>query len=229
MIVGSNERLYAWMDEGFNTFINEFSTNAFNKGEFADAAFDMHKMAQALTSPFLEPVASSPDNMKEFSIGNLAYFKPAVGLAFLRDQILGAERFDRAFKTYIERWAFKHPTPEDFFRTLENVSGENLNWFWRGWIINNWRADISVTDVKHQKDKSFITIVNLERLPLPVILEIKTKKGKTDRIKFPVELWQKNVSWTFPYNSKDEIESVTFDPDHVLPDHNEENNTWKSR
>ncbi len=227
MIVGSNERMYAWMDEGFDTFINGFSTKEFNKGEFADEAKDMHKFSAALTNPFLEPVLSSPDNMKEFSIAYLAYFKPASGLDFLRDQILGPEKFDRAFKTYIERWAFKHPTPDDFFRTVENVSGENLNWFWRGWFVNNWRADIAVTDVKYQKDKSFITISNLEKMPLPVVLEIKSESGKTDRIKFPVEMWERNVSYTFPYPGK--IESVTFDPEHVLPDHNEENNTWKSK
>ena len=167
--------------------------------------------------------------MKEFSIGYLAYFKPAAGLGFLRDHVIGAERFDRAFKAYIDRWAFKHPTPEDFFRTMENVSGENLNWFWRGWFVNNWRADIGVMDVKYQKDKSYITIANLEKMPLPVVLEIKTEGGKTERIKFPVELWQRNVVWTFPYNSKDKIESVTFDPDKVMPDHNEENNTWKGK
>ncbi|PSR57346.1 peptidase M1 [Adhaeribacter arboris] len=232
MIVGSNERLYAWMDEGFNTFINFLATENFNQGEYKQPKLDLHKIAPNLTAPNLEPVFSSPDNMKEASIGNLAYYKPGLGLSILRNQILGVERFDRAFRTYINRWAFKHPTPDDFFRTMENVAGENLNWFWRSWFLNNWRLDVAVTEVVYvnsQPEKgAYITITNLEKMPMPVILEIKTASGKTDRLPLPVEIWERNVSWTFRYPSTEKIESVTYDPDHVFPDHNESNNVWES-
>src|SRR5690606_32487557 len=151
MIVGSNERLYAWMDEGFNTFINSLSTEAFNNGEYRDKPIDMNKWGATLTNPLFEPVMSSPANMKEISIGYLCYYKPAAGLTLLREHILGPQRFDRAFRTYIERWAYKHPTPDDFFRTMENVAGEDLGWFWRGWFLNNWRHDLAVDDVKYEK------------------------------------------------------------------------------
>ncbi len=232
MIVGSNERLYAWMDEGFNTFINTLSTEAFNHGEYREAATDMHRAAATLTNPVLEPVMSSPDNMKERNIGNLAYYKPGMGLTLLRDQILGAERFDLALKTYINRWAYKHPEPYDFFRTIENVAGEDLAWFWRGWFLNNWRLDQAVKSVSYirsdPKQGSLITIDNLEKMAMPVILEIKTKSGKVDRIKLPVEIWQRNTSWTFQYPSTEEIVSVISDPDHVLPDHNSTNDAWLS-
>jgi aminopeptidase N len=174
---------------------------------------------------------SSPDNMKERNIGMLAYYKPAIGLKLLRDQILDPERFDRAFKIYVERWAYKHPTPDDFFRTMENVAGENLSWFWRGWFLNNWKLDQAINKVEYiDNDPSkgaLISIENLEKMPMPVILEIKTKSGQVNRIKLPVEVWVRNKEWTFVYPSTEELESVVIDPDKVMPDSNSANNTWK--
>ncbi len=231
MIVGSNERLYGWMDEGFNTFINTLSTADFNNGEYKrKGSNDMHYYGKIITSPTLEPVMSQPANLKEPHTGTLLYGKPGVGLTMLREQILGPERFDFAFRTYVERWAFKHPTPDDFFRTIENVSGENLQWFWRGWFLNNWRLDVAVRDVKYvDNDASkgaLITIDNLEKMAMPVTLEIKTVSGKIDRVKLPVEIWERNSTWTFKYPSTEEIQSVTYDPDKALPDYNPANNVW---
>jgi aminopeptidase N len=232
MIVGSNERLYGWMDEGFNTFINTLSSADFNSGEYKDEVTDLHKDAEKNTNPNLETIMSSPDNMKEANIGTLCYRKPSAGLVILREQVLGAERFDLAFRTYVERWAYKHPAPDDFFRTMENVSGEDLGWFWRGWFVNNWRLDQGVNSVEYvgsnPKSGVYITIENFEKMVMPVVLDIKTKSGKVSRVKLPVEIWQKNVDWTFKYNSTEEIESVIIDPDHVFPDCNESNDAWKS-
>ena len=230
MIVGSNERLYAWMDEGFNTFINTLASADFNSGEYRQGKADMHALGKVLTNPGFEPVMSSPDNMKENSIGLLAYYKPAIALSILREQILGPERFDRAFKTYIDRWAYKHPTPDDFFRTMENVSGENLNWFWRAWILNNWKLDQGVVDLKYVnndfKQGALITIENLDKMAMPVILDIKTKSGKVNRLKLPVEVWERNARFTFNYPSTEEIVSIVSDPDKVFPDSNPANNIW---
>lgn len=232
MIVGSNERLHAWMDEGFNTFINTLASDDFNNSEYKSQVIDMHGLGKVITSDAFEPVISSPDNMKERNIGILAYYKPAIGLSLLREQILDPERFDRAFKTYVERWAYKHPTPDDFFRTMENVAGENLSWFWRGWFLNNWKLDQAVVGVKYVKNDpaqgALITIENLEKMPMPVILEIKTKSGQVSRLKLPVEIWQRNKQWTFVYPSVEEIVSVVSDPDKVLPDSNSANNSWTS-
>jgi len=232
MIVGSNERMYGWMDEGFNTFINTLSTANFNNGEYKPAApVDFEKAGQTYTRPGLEPMMSQPANLKEPNTGNLLYNKPGAGLTLLREQILGAERFDYAFKTYINRWAFKHPTPDDFFRTIENAAGENLQWFWRGWFVNNWRLDVGVREVKYvdndAKKGTIITIDNLEKMAMPVVLDIKTKSGKIERVKLPVEIWERNVSWQFKYPSTEEIESVTYNPDKQLPDYNPANNVWK--
>ena len=234
MIVGSNERLYGWMDEGFNTFINTLSTADFNNGEYKSTRpYDMHRAGAVFTDPTLEPVLTEPADLKEKNTGLLLYAKPSAGLVLLREQILGPERFDRAFRTYIERWAYKHPTPDDFFRTIENVSGESLQWFWRGWFVNNWRLDVAVSDVKYvDNDPSkgaLITIDNLDKMAMPVILEIKTKSGKTERVNLPVEIWERYKTWTFKYPSTEAIESVTYDPDNVLPDYNPSNNVWTSK
>ncbi len=230
MVVGSNERLFAWMDEGFNTFINSLSSVDFNNGEYKEEKSDMHKNAERYTSPDLETIMSSPDNMKEANIGLLCYSKPSSGLVILREQVLGPERFDLAFRTYVERWAFKHPTPDDFFRTIENVAGEDLSWFWRGWFQYNWRFDQGINSIKYIKNDPakgiIINIENFEKMPMPIVLDVKTKSGKVTRVKLPVEIWQRNVDWSFKHNSTEPIESITLDPDHVFPDVNEVNNVW---
>jgi hypothetical protein len=232
MIVGSNERVFAWMDEGLNTFINSLSSEDFNNGEYRQQDANMHMMAEIFTNPELETMMSAPDNMKEASIGLLAYYKPGTGLTMLREQILGKERFDYAFRTYIARWAFKHPTPDDFFRTMENVGGEDLNWFWRGWFVYNWKLDQAITKIKYVKNNPkngvYITIENREKMAMPVNMEIKYKNSPTETLKLPVEIWQRNISWTFKHNSTDEIESIKIDPYHVFPDYNTENNEWIS-
>lgn len=232
MVVGSNERLFGWMDEGFNTFINSISSVDFNNGEYKEKPSDLHQRSESLTNPNLETIMSSPDNMKEANIGVLCYFKPSSGLVILREQVLGTERFDKAFRTYVERWAFKHPTPDDFFRTMENVAGEDLSWFWRGWFQYNWRLDQGINSIKYvnndPKQGIVISISNLEKMAMPVILDVKEKSGKITRVKLPVEIWQRNTDWSFKYNSTEEIESITLDPDHVLPDTNESNNVWTS-
>ena len=192
----------------------------------------MQQLGGRLTNPKMEPILSTPAGMKENNIGSLLYFKPAVGLQLLRTEILGEERFDLAFKTYIQRWAYKHPTPDDFFRTIEDVSGEDLAWFWRGWFLNNWQLDQSLREVKYVNDDpakgALITIDNLEKMPMPVELELKTVSGKTSRIKLPVEVWERNTSWTFKAPVEEALESVVLDPDKALPDMNAANNSWKA-
>lgn len=232
MIVGSNERMFAWMDEGFNTFVNSLSSEDFNNGEYKTPKTNMEEMAEEFTKPSIEPVMTAPDNFKEANMGTLAYFKPSSGLIMLREEILGKERFDLAFRTYVKRWAFKHPMPDDFFRTIENVAGEDLNWFWRGWFVNNWRFDQAITAVRYVKNDAskgaVITIENKEKMALPVIAEVKLKSGAVQRIKLPVEVWQRNVSWSFKVPTTEEIASVTLDPDKVFPDVNPDNNVWNS-
>jgi hypothetical protein len=232
MIVGSNERKYGWMDEGFNTFINGISKSSFNKGEYAAQPTDMNKVGKStIGNPVYENMMLMPDGMAERNIGINLYYKPGWGLDLLRNQILGEDRFDYAFRQYIKNWAFKHPTPFDFFRSMENGAGEDLAWFWRSWWLNNWKMDQGIAGVEavKQGDKLVgyaIKVVNLEKMPMPIILQVKTKSGKTDIVKVPVDVWMKNATWLVRYPTTEEIESVTLDPNKVLPDSNTDNNTW---
>ena len=230
MIVGSNERLHAWMDEGFNTFINSLSTDAFNGGEYKERQRNMHRFSSFLVNDKMEPVATPPDNLKERNLGILAYYKPSAGLTMLREHVLGKERFDEAFTEYINRWSYKHPTPNDFFRTMENVSGEELSWFWRGWFIHNWRLDQGIKKIKYVDGDpakgAIVTIENLEKMPMPVTLEFTTKNGTKSRHTLPVEIWKRNKKWSFKYDSKEPLKKVVIDPDYVLPDVNSANNRW---
>lgn len=232
MIVSSNERIHAWMDEGFNMFINEISTEHFNKGEYNYKFGNRNSLASSFLNPRLEPIMSTPQNMKERNIGALVYYKPAYGLRLLRDEIIGKERFDRAFRKYIEYWAFKHPTPDDFFRTIENETGENLVWFWRGWFQKNWAMDLAIESVDYVKldpaQGAVVTISNLQKLPMPVVIEATMENGDKIRKKLPVEIWERNNKWRFKLHSTEKLIQVEIDPDNVYPDINPENNKWKN-
>lgn len=229
MIVGSNERKYPWMDEGFNTFINGVDTKVFNHGEFYNKS-DLEKMAPYIFKEDADPIMTIPDVTQQSFLGIAAYEKPGAGLDILRKHILGVERFDSAFRIYIDRWAFKHPTPWDFFRTMENVSGEDLSYFWRGWFFTNSKLDQGITDVKYEdndpKKGALITVVNNEQMVLPVPLLIEQENGTSDSLTLPVEIWQRGGSWTFHYPSTSPIKKVIIDPDHDYPDVNPENNTF---
>ena len=237
MIVGSNERKYAWMDEGFNTFINDGSTEAFNKGEFANASFFFDPNSQSAVrynfGDKMDGLYNMPDVIQQGNLGNAAYSKPAQMLTALRDVVLGKERFEAAFREYINRWSFKHPTPWDFFHTMENVSGEDLGWFWRAWVLNSWKLDQKVKDVKYNNDKpengASITIENLEKMVMPVTVLVKETNGKEHRIDLPVEVWQRNSQWKFGVPTTSEITEVILDPDKKLPEWDRANNTWKKK
>lgn len=233
MIVSSNEREFGWMDEGFNSFINEIATESFNNGEYFKQVGDPNSQAVRFTDPRLEAIMNTPQSMDERNIGILLYYKPAYGLKLLRNEIIGPKRFDFAFKKYISDWAYKHPTPEDFFRSIENGTGENLNWFWRGWFLNNWRLDQAINNVTYIKNDpklgAVITVQNLEKLPMPVVVEATTVSGKKIRKKLPVEIWERNQSFDFKIDSKEPLISVQLDPDKVFPDHVPENNIWTAK
>ena len=234
MIVGSNERKYAWMDEGFNTFINDLSTEAFNNGEFKPTFFPEPSapfMVKMVFGEKMDGLYNIPDVIQQNNLGVTAYLKPGQMLAQLREQVLGAERFDMAFKEYIRRWAFKHPSPWDFFHTIENVSGEDLGWFWRGWVLNNWKLDVAVREVRYKKGDVAngveVTIENLEKMVMPVNVKVIETNGTEHILSLPVEIWQRGAKWTFDVPTTSEIKQVIIDPEKKLPDFDRANNTWK--
>ncbi len=227
MIVGSNERLYGWMDEGFNSFINMPAHDDFNNGEYRQSPTSGEESAYNLFSPYSEGIFNTPDAMKEYNIGVSLYYKPAVALNLLRTYVLGEDRFDYAFRTYINRWAFKHPTPWDFFNTMNNAAGEDLGWFWRAWFINDYRLDQAITEVKNEETGPLVTISNLNQMAMPVTLSYETVFGKKDTLKLPVEIWNNASSFIVKIPVKEMLKSVTIDADKVLPDVNFKNNEWK--
>ncbi|SDT10278.1 hypothetical protein SAMN05216490_2491 [Mucilaginibacter mallensis] len=229
MIVGSNERKYAWMDEGFNTFLNEVDTKVFNNGEYYKKP-DEQKAAPGMFSPDANTIMTLPDVTPDEFSGMSEYEKPALALTILREQILGEERFDYAFQTYIKRWAFKHPTPWDFFHTMDNAAGEDLSWFWNEWFFTTWKLDQAIKGIDYingnPAEGATITIDNLEEMAMPVTIAVKEENGKTGIVKLPAEIWQKGNEWTFSYKSTSKIISAVIDPDHTLPDINPDNNAY---
>ena len=229
MIVGSNERKYAWMDEGFNTFINSLSTKEFNNGEFADFSYFPGDVTDYVFHEGMDPLMTAPDVVQQMNLGVAAYEKPSVMLTALRETVLGKDRFDAAFREYIQRWAFKHPTPWDFFHTMENVAGEDLSWFWRAWVLNTWKLDQGVKGIRYNNDKpengAAVSIENLEQMAMPVDVLVRESNGKSHRMKLPVEVWQRGSLWTFQVPTTSAIAEVVLDPEKQLPDTNRENNS----
>lgn len=176
MIVNSDERQWTWMDEGLNTFLQFLTEKEWDKN-YPSRRGPAHQIVDYMAGDeqFISPIMTNSESIWQF--GPNAYGKPATALNILRETVMGRELFDFAFKTYAQRWMFKHPTPADFFRTMEDASAVDLDWFWRGWFFTNDHVDISVSDVKYFK----LSSMNPE-----VENKIKEQKEK--------ELWQKDVT-----------------------------------
>ncbi|MFC4261574.1 M1 family metallopeptidase [Ferruginibacter yonginensis] len=227
MIVGSNERKYGWMDEGFNTFINTLALKDFNKGEYDGTEPAPSALMGYLFGPQSESILNTPDAMKEANIGAALYYKPGYGLTLLRNNILGPDRFDYAFKEYIKKWAYKHPTPWDFFRSMDNASGENLSWFWKGWFIENYKLDQSIKDVTFSETKgAIVTLENLEKMAMPVLLSYETVSGVKGTMNLPVEIWNNTSTFKVKLPVKEAVKAVTIDAEKLFPDVNAGNNKW---
>ncbi|MFN5505246.1 MAG: M1 family metallopeptidase [Flavobacteriia bacterium] len=147
MIINSDERQWTWMDEGLNTFVQYLTEQEWER-DYPSRRGPAYMIADYMRGDVsgISPIMTNSESIKQF--GNNAYGKPATALNILRETVMGRELFDYAFKTYCERWAFKHPTPADFFRTMEDASAVDLDWFWRGWFYSTDHVDIALTDVK---------------------------------------------------------------------------------
>jgi hypothetical protein len=148
MIVNSDERQWSWMDEGLNTFVQYLTEQEFDNN-YPSTRGPAHKIVDYMKLPKneLEPIMTNSENIIRF--GPNAYAKPATALNILRETVMGRELFDYAFKEYAQRWAFRHPTPADFFRTMEDASAVDLDWFWRGWFFETNPVDIAINDVRY--------------------------------------------------------------------------------
>ncbi len=252
MIVNSDERNWMWMDEGLNTFLMQRAISDYDKNWFTLAA-NLDVLPALLTeeqSGKHSTIMTEADNLHNVLMD--AYGKPSIALRTLRDYIIGPEAFDFAFKTYVDRWAFKHPIPEDFFRTMEDASGTDLDWFWRTWFYENRHVDISLANVRviniSQDDlASFQHSLRSDQVEKiqkePFLYEIRFENlggalqkldllftfenGDSQLISLPPEIWRKNEKSfvkIFPFAS--EVTEIKIDPDHKSADIDYSNNHW---
>ena len=210
MVVGSNERKYGWMDEGFNTFINSLAVEDFNNGEYKPGPGNKLLFYKYMFSDKSEPMMSEPDALKESNIGVGNYMlnqdmrSPCCATKFSVLRYLTMH-----FRLILRDGPISILTPWDFFRTMENAGGEDLGWFWKGMFIENYKLDQAVTGVKYVKGDStqgaLVTIENLDRMAMPVYLQYETVSGKTGMIKIPVEVWQNGNTWIQKLNTTENI------------------------
>ncbi len=240
MIVGSDERRNAWMDEGFNTFIDVYASQQFNHGEYApkrDGEFapeggnPVKDILEVLDDPHAPPIMTRADVIPEKYRHPVTYFKTALGLKLLREQILGPQRFDPAFRQYIAEWAYRHPSPSDFFRAMDSAGGEDLSWFWREWFRHNWKLDMAVTKVEPVKGDyahgAMVTVANLDRMIMPATLQVTYADGSTSRVRVPVATWMQHHHFAVNVPGNKAVVSASIDPDHVIPDDHRGNNVYK--
>jgi hypothetical protein len=189
MIVNSDERQWTWMDEGLNTFCQYMAEQEWDS-KYPSQRGPAYKIVDYMKLPKdqLEPIMTNSENIVMF--GPNAYAKPATALNVLRETVMGRELFDYAFKTYAHRWAFKHPTPADFFRTMEDASAVDLDWFWRGWFYGTDPVDVSVDSVKYYRlnTKNPVAEGAADRAQFDHNLEnISTTRNKDAGTRFAVE------------------------------------------
>ena len=226
MIVGSNERLYPWMDEGFNTFMDLEGAADYFAGEAYGDTIEVHPLnlyPDHAVPGHEQPLITRP--VEATDLFWAAYQKPALMLSLLRDEVLGREVFEDAFRDYTHTWAFKHPTPADFFRLMSDASGVDLDWFWRNWIYTTARLDQAVDSVGGEHGAE-VYLSNRGQMVMPVELALTYDDGSTDTVRLPVEMWNQGPWFTYRAPSAKRIVALTIDPHGALPDIDRTNNGW---
>ncbi|HEY9229306.1 MAG TPA: M1 family metallopeptidase [Gemmatimonadaceae bacterium] len=227
MIVGSNERLYPWMDEGFNTFIDLANAAKYFAGTpYGDTVESrpLHLYAQHALPGNEQPLINRPVEVRDLFWGG--YQKPALMMQLLRFEVLGKERFDAAFREYIKAWAFKHPTPADFFRLMRDQSGMDLDWFWRDWIFTTARLDQAVDSISRGENGSSVVLTNRGTMVMPAELSLTFDDGTTTVVKLPVDMWNLGDRFVYRVPGGKNVRSAEVDPRRALPDIDRANNRW---
>lgn len=229
MIVGSNERRYAWMDEGLNTYINTFAKEL----RWRDSAMIgsmLENWKSTVNAGNDVPLMTPADNVPAPALGSVAYRKPAVVLLTLRNHVVGPELFDFAFREYIRNWAFKHPTPGDFFRSIENAAGRDLSWYWREYWYSTVLLDIAIDSVSQgQQGTQSLATVSLHRrtaVLLPVRLRFKYANGATGDFSLPANIWANGDRFDATIAVPAKVVGARLWPDQSVPDWNHDNDAW---
>jgi len=244
MIVNSDERQWTWMDEGMTSFLQYETEQEFAKKPFAmddyNGTFPSRRGPAKNIINYMKgdksnisPIMTNSESI--FQFGNNAYGKPATALNVLRTAIMGPELFDHAFKTYSQRWMFKHPTPADFFRTMEDASGMDLDWFWRGWFYTTDHVDINMeefekvnvsAEASDGKKVYQMKLKNEGGLPMPIHIEFEYTDGSKERRTLPAEIWRFGDETSKVFMLDKDVKTVRLDPDELTADTETSNNVW---
>lgn len=229
MIVHSQERLFPWMDEGLNTFIDGWADDARYPGTDSKA-FYREQVERFRQQPGgVVPLMLPADRIPRALLGITAYRKPAYALHLLRDEVLGPEAFDRGLREYVRRWAFRHPMPADFFRTMEDVSGRDLGWFWRGWFYGTEPLDLAVEAVSSapMEPSGYTVSVRIAArtgVVMPVTLRLTLAGGERRDIRLPETIWYGGSRYLYSIDLPERVVRAELDPLDRLPDRDRSNN-----
>ena len=233
MIVGSNERVHTWQDEGFNQFINTFAeARRYPKNG------DQMTRGQAKIRALGQSIAQGQDEVLETGqvIGNSGaqYEKTAAVLQMLRNDVMGPATFDKGIQTYVKRWAFKHPTPMDFFRTMNDVGGKNLDWFWREWWLETPKFDQSIDSVAvtPSGNGSHVAVVygNKQAGVMPLLVRFTFSDSTTQDFAYPADIWKSGATYTASYDFPGKaVKEIRIDPERHFIDVVRANNSWTAK
>jgi hypothetical protein len=227
MVVGSDEKRYAWQDEGLTQFDERQAERAFWTGNpDTELASVEDYLRFALTGREV-PLMHHGDRYPDYgSYAIASYEKPVAILRALR-ALLGDDVFQRAYREYARRWAYKHPTPQDFFATFDDVSGREHGWFWRTWFYETWRLDQAVADVRSAGDSVEITVEERGRAPMPARLAVTRADGSVQRVEVPVGAWfGGGRTATVRVAGTPAVTRVEIDPERAFPDVQRGNQIW---
>jgi hypothetical protein len=226
MVVGSDEKRYAWMDEGLTQFDQSQSMDQFFKGFDDEERNRRNYLDLADVGGEVELMHHGDRYPNYASYGVASYYKPASVLVALRG-VLGRDTFHKAYTEYIRRWSYKHPTPYDFFHTFDDVSGQDLSWFWRTWFFETWKLDQAIDTVTTVGDSLEIALVNRGKAPMPVLLAVTRTGGQTQRMTVPVDVWfGDRRRHTIRIAREPAVRTIEIDPDKQFPDVDRSNQVW---
>lgn len=229
MLVGSNERRYAWMDEGLDTYQNAFSSERRSPGTDVFPRY-LAEWRASVDDGRQSPLMTPPDRVDPAALGAIGYRKPGAVLLALRDDVIGRETMDRAMREYVRRWSFKHPAPGDFFRTVENVSGQDLSWFWRAFFYGTDVLDIALDGVAmRQANGHNVVEIYLRRVttvPFPVTVRLRFDDRTTQDVRLPVEIWARGDRYVASLPVERPVVGARLWPDQSVPDWNASNDVW---
>jgi hypothetical protein len=226
MQVGSDEKRFAWMDEGFAQFSQSQAMPDFFKGYDDEAENREPYLNLAIVGGEVELMHHGDRYPNYTAYGTASYYKTATVLVALRG-VLGKETFEKALKEYGRRWQYKHPTPYDFFNTVEDVSGRDLSWFWRTWFFETWKLDQAIDTVAAAGDSLEVVVANRGRAPMPVHLVVTRSEGKPQTVEIPVSVWFTGLKRaTVRIPREPTIKTIEIDPKREFPDIDRGNGIW---